>query len=242
MPTQEELQAAIHEAKPVPEANLAATKVEEVYTIEKLVGMPTLRLVQVQGWITAVQAGEEVKTRSRFVAHRLEPLVRASAIKKLRGLKYLLLLVEWYSSLQKPRNPTPYLKTIARKLPRAESLPRGWDSDLLTSVTARFADEGASTLNTWHVHRLLTHILALALVIDDFATDVRDIREDLRLEQKEVSALYAELGAPLTGATEGELKRLKMSRTEALQDGHRFARLKLPLRFPRMRGMKGGRK
>ncbi|KAL8824104.1 MAG: hypothetical protein Q9191_005294, partial [Dirinaria sp. TL-2023a] len=74
MPTQEEMQAAIHEAKPVPEANLSATKVEDVYTLESLIGTPTLRQVPVQDWISTIEAGEAVKTRSRFVSHRLEHL------------------------------------------------------------------------------------------------------------------------------------------------------------------------
>jgi len=59
-----------------------------------------------------------------------------------------------------------------------------------------------------------------------------------------ISTLSTELSTPLTPPTDHELKRLRMTKTEALSSGHRFARLKLPLAFPRMRvmGNRGGRR
>ncbi len=37
----------------------------------------------------------------------------------------------------------------------------------------------------WHVDKLLTHICAAALIVDDLEVDVNDLREDLKLENKE---------------------------------------------------------
>jgi DNA-directed RNA polymerase I subunit RPA49 len=37
----------------------------------------------------------------------------------------------------------------------------------------------------WNVDNLITHICAAALIVDDFAVDVNDLREDLKLENKE---------------------------------------------------------
>jgi len=37
----------------------------------------------------------------------------------------------------------------------------------------------------WNVDNLMTHIAAAALIVDDHAVDVNDLREDLKLENKE---------------------------------------------------------
>jgi DNA-directed RNA polymerase I subunit RPA49 len=40
-------------------------------------------------------------------------------------------------------------------------------------------------MTRWHTDFLITHILAAALVVDDFEVDVNDLRDDLKLENKE---------------------------------------------------------
>lgn len=46
----------------------------------------------------------------------------------------------------------------------------------------------------WNIDNLITHIAAAALIVDDFEVDVNDLREDLRLENKEyVHALQLRL-------------------------------------------------
>ena len=37
----------------------------------------------------------------------------------------------------------------------------------------------------WNIDNLMTHVAAAALIIDDFTVDVNDLREDLKLENKE---------------------------------------------------------
>jgi len=312
MPTREEMQAEINSSKPIPPPNLDAQSTEEVWTLESLIGLQTLRGVQVKEWIETIQNGDEITCKSRFVAHRIAKLVASKDVKNLRGLRYLLLLVEWYHALKKGARGV-------LRVPRKEDLLQGWPSELVDGVGRRFAEGGE--LNTWHKHNLLTHILALALVLDGGVTDTRDIRDDLRLDSKEyvptspfpssphlsflatynsplfphlstspapntlpifptrlpfllppplllplppphtllppipsqphpspspphpqltppphrISTLHSELACPLSPPTEPELKRLKMSKTEAVQSGHRFARVRLPLLFPRMR-------
>lgn len=262
----------INSSKPIPPPNLSAQNAEEVWTLESLVALQTLRSVQVKEWIETIQNGDEITCKSRFVASRIEKLVAANDVKRLRGLRYLLLLIEWYHSLKKGARGV-------LRVPRKEDLLQGWPSELVDGVARRFAEGGE--LNTWHKHNLLTHILALALVLDGCVTDTRDVRDDLRLDNKEyipppfpisqpfsppipsqphpspspphpqltppphrISTLHSELACPLSAPTEPELKRLKMLKTEAVQSGHRFARLKLPLVFPRMRvvAKRGGRR
>ena len=55
----------------------------------------------------------------------------------------------------------------------------------MPSLLQAVADSSSSTLNKWHVDSLITHIAALALVVDGFDVDTYDLREDLRLDNKE---------------------------------------------------------
>ncbi len=80
---------------------------------------------------------------------------------------------------------------------------------------------------------VLSHILALTLVVDDFKTDVKDIRQDLKIELKDLKSLFKELGCPLRNPTETELKSLRIPKAESAL--HQHAQLKLPLTFPKAR-------
>ena len=91
----------------------------------------------------------------------------------------------------------------------------------------------SSNLNKWYQHYVLTHILALALEVDNFVSDTNHIRADLKMEIKDVSKLYAELGCPLRAPSEAERAQLRITKAEAA--AHRFAQLKLPLVFPKSR-------
>ena len=133
MPTREELQASIDEAKPRPKANLDAKTPGEVYTVEDLVGLDTLRMLGVKGWQDAIEKGEDVQTSSKFVAKRL---VKVVGWKDVRRLK-------------------------------AEVLMRH------------------SNMNKWAVDNFMTHICALALVIEHCEIDIADLRDDLRLDSRQ---------------------------------------------------------
>jgi DNA-directed RNA polymerase I subunit RPA49 len=40
-------------------------------------------------------------------------------------------------------------------------------------------------MNKWHIDYLITHIAALALIVEDFEVDIYYLKEDLRLELKQ---------------------------------------------------------
>lgn len=37
----------------------------------------------------------------------------------------------------------------------------------------------------WNIDNLMTHVAAAALIVDDYDVDVNDLREDLKIENKE---------------------------------------------------------
>ena len=229
------MQANIDKAKPRPRPNLDAETPAEVYPVEELVGgVNVLQQVGVKEWIDKVNAGQDVQTKSMFVARRLKATVHSGDIKKLKILRYLLLLVEWCKSL-KPKGKQ------GRRVPPPEDISHliaGWGSDTVNGVARRFAQD--KLLNKWHYDNLITHILALTLVLDNFVTDSHDIREDLRLEVKEISKYYSELGCTIARLGEAERKVLGIQKEAAMS--HHLARLRLPLVFPKTRLLTGRKK
>lgn len=137
MPTREVMQAEVTSNKPIPTPNLEAETASEVYTLDSLVGLQKLRNMEVKEWIDKVNNGEEITTRSRFVSARLASLVKCDEIKKLKALKYLLLLLEWHAVLIKDMK--------GWRVPKKEDSERlslGWGKDRIAEVKRRFTERG----------------------------------------------------------------------------------------------------
>ncbi|KAI4176111.1 MAG: hypothetical protein LQ346_007945 [Caloplaca aetnensis] len=227
MPTREELQASVDDSKPRPKPNLDAETPAEVYSIEQLVGPGKLAQMTIKEWQDAIEADEEILTTSRFVSRRVQAIVKSDDIRKLKTLKYLLLLVEWYNALR------PGLKGVGRKVLAPEKLHEqltGWSSSLIDSVSQRFTSgAGSRDVTRWHLDNLITHICALAITVDGFATNVYDLGQDLKLENKHTKKYYREIGTQVGPPTEGEIKKLGWVKKDVV------ARLRIPLTFPKMR-------
>ena len=93
MPTREERQAAVDEAKPRPQPNTAAEKPEDVYPLEQLVPEDLSRSLEVKPWIEIAERNESITTHSRYVSHRVHAVALKKDIKKLKTLRYILALI-----------------------------------------------------------------------------------------------------------------------------------------------------
>jgi len=142
-------------------------------------------------------------------------------------MKYIYILMNFFIAL-KP------LRSGGKKLPPREDLKKmtGAGDAILDGIRRTFAV--GIELTKWHVDKLLLHICALSLHIDDFTTDTHNIREDLRLEPQQISQYYSELGCKVSPPTEKE--RLKFGlKTKGEAQGHAVARLQIPLVWPKQR-------
>ncbi|KAK7534384.1 RNA polymerase I associated factor, A49-like protein [Phyllosticta citribraziliensis] len=233
LPTKESLQAAVDEGKPRPQANLDATNPAEVYTPESLIGTDTLRLVDAQPWIDAMQNGEAVQVHSRFVASRIPNFaLQKKGLKKLKILKYILLLVDFLDALKPSRSGS-------KRIPPREDLEKktGASGALLDSVRRKFAN--GNELTKWHVDYLITHVAAMALIVDDYEVDTFELREDLKLDNKQIAQYFHEIGCKVNNPTDKERGK-KYSKAEATN--HKIAKLKIPLDFPKQRNLPSKRR
>lgn len=137
-PSKADAQAEIDAAKPRPKYDPDAKSVADVYTISSIVGDEVLRDVKVKPWVDAVEAGTPVQTASRFVSNRMEALVEEDDIKRLKVLKYLLLLVKFYLALK------PGGKGKGRKVPPKDVLKEKMEAEqsIVDTIRRRFADGG----------------------------------------------------------------------------------------------------
>lgn len=148
MPTREQMQADINQNKPIPKPNMVAELPEEIYPIEQLVGgTNVLRNMHVQQLMDKVNTGEDVRTKSLFVSNRLRAVVQSNDVKRVKTLRYLLLLLEWYKSLKVGVKR-------AKKVPRDEQLGQlmeQYGSEVVRGVGSRFADRGSVWLLSCHI-------------------------------------------------------------------------------------------
>ncbi|KAH8782847.1 RNA polymerase I associated factor, A49-like protein [Diaporthe sp. PMI_573] len=219
--TREELQNAMDAAKPVPRGNYDAEEIQDVYRPQDLIGRDILELIQVNDWAEAVKNNEDVQLRSRFVAHRINRIGSGeSSVLRLRVLRYLYFLMLLYLTSKKGKEKGT--KEVLKKDKLSEELSPA-PPPVVEAIRRRFSDNGI--MRKQHVDLLATHCCAFACILDNFETNTWDLKEDLRLEQKQMNQYFAEIGA--------SIKRVKAEgRTDSV------ARLKLPLEFPKIRQMR----
>ena len=197
IPTREELQASIDEAKPRPQANIDAKTPGEVYTIEDLVGIEALRILGVKGWQDAIGKGEDVQTSSKFVARRLVKVVKSNDVRRLKALRFVLVMLDWFGCMKEAGKG---MKKLPKREDTRAAVGEGIPDSVIEGLRKRFAPDlyvflvalgvaevlmKHSNMNKWAIDNFMTHVCALALVIEHSEIDVADLRDDLRLDSKQ---------------------------------------------------------
>lgn len=125
-PTREMMQAANDETKPRPKINIDAKELEDAYHESEIFGDQVLAALKVKPWVDAVNEDQAVEVSSKYVAHRLATFVREDEIKRLKMLKYVLLLVNFMAATQKGRvgkeRRIPKRDELMEKLGESESV------------------------------------------------------------------------------------------------------------------------
>ncbi|KAK3071775.1 DNA-directed RNA polymerase I subunit rpa49 [Teratosphaeriaceae sp. CCFEE 6253] len=218
-------------SKPIPRPNLMAESVEDVYSFDTLIPPSDARLVPIKDWQDAVQADQAINFNHRYPAFRLNTIGRSDDLLKLKALRYLGCLLEFHDALQSGG------RAASKKVPKKEVLQKRIPTDkypeaLVDAVRRRFATP-ANELPKWQLENLYTHICALSLYIDDWRTDTTNLKDDLKMENKQISQYFVELGAKIGPPTEREREDRNLSKAQA--SVVKMARLKLPLEFPKAR-------
>lgn len=254
----QELQAQVQANKPIPTANLSATHPSDVYTLESLVagGLSTLHQLPVQEWQDTANAGQAITSTSRYVAHRVDAVVKSTNITHLQILRYILVLLELARNLKrgKATDPQgskriPLRADLKRLLSAGSSATAQLPDPVVEAIRRKFAPGGV--LNRSNITLLHTTLCALSLHIppnptkdggtsslggntpNELATDPADLRDDLRLENQTVHQYFRELGCRLEKPRETEFAKFGI-KSKAEAANKRVSRLRLPLDFPKV--------
>ncbi|KAI8940821.1 hypothetical protein NX059_002083 [Plenodomus lindquistii] len=231
MPTKAELEAAVDSSKPRPTPNMAAEYPGDVYTIDNIVGSELMTMLEVKDWVDASAAGKGVAVTSKFVAKRIVKLARGKQIQKLKVLRFILLCINFNAALLGSGGNKP--KKIPMKGKLEDMMGDDTPAGCVLAIRRKFASENGD-MPRWNIDNLMTHIAAAALIVDDHEVDVNDLREDLKLENKDVKQYFMELGCKISAPTQADMAKWKLTKAESAN--HFVAKLKLPLSFPRVGG------
>jgi DNA-directed RNA polymerase I subunit RPA49 len=179
MPTRADVQTAVDASKPRPVPNLSATTPSEVYTIETIIGERTFEDIPVKDWHKIVEEDGDIQTGSRFIAKRLLPALKRGDVKQVKILRYLLALLDFHAALKSGKSKT------GKALPPKEILSKRMHSSpsLIDGIKRKFTK--GPEMNRWQIDYLMTHIAALTLIVDNYETDMFELKEDLRLDLKQ---------------------------------------------------------
>ncbi|KAH9215688.1 RNA polymerase I associated factor, A49-like protein [Leptodontidium sp. 2 PMI_412] len=223
MATKDELAQRVEDAKPRPKANRDAKHIQEVYTTEDLIGKDIMKALPIKVWQDAAKANKSVQLSSAYVAHRLQNA--ASSVEKLKILRYMFLLIQVLDSCRMSRG--------IRTLPKRDELKKLLDDipeNVLESIKRKFTEGGMIT--SFGVNLIRTHLCALACIVDNYEVNIFDLQGDLKLDTKQMSQFFMEIGAKIGALGEVERKRLGLEKAAAAQ--RKIAKLKLPLEFPKV--------
>lgn len=223
MATKAELAQQMEDTKPRPRANKDAENVQDVYTVDNLIGTEIMKSIPIKQWQDAMRAKKEVVLSSRFVALRISKC--QANVEKLKILRYMLLMLEVINACR-------VMKSI-RSLPRREELKQllgDMPEAVLENIKRRFAS--GNEISKYNFDLMITHLCAMACLVENFEVDTFDLKEDLKLENKEMSQYFMEIGAKIAVLGDAERKRLGLEKAAAAQ--RKVAKLKLPLEFPKI--------
>lgn len=219
--TQQDLQNSVDANKPVPRGNYDADEIQDVYKPEELIGRDILELIPVSDWAEALKKGEDVQMRCRFPANRLGRIgTGENAVHRLRLLRYMYFLQLLLLTARPGKGREKGAREILKKDKLQEELAPA-PPPVVESIRRRFSDGGV--MRKQHVDLLTTTMCVLACLLDNYDSNTFDLKEDLKLEQKEMNQYFYEIGARV------------MKRKGEEGTTHHVAVLKLPLVFPKLR-------
>ncbi|KAL2068107.1 hypothetical protein VTL71DRAFT_16205 [Oculimacula yallundae] len=223
MASRDELAARMDDAKPRPKPNRDATQPGDVYTTDSLIGKDVMKSIPIKVWQDSLKANRVIVCPYRFIVSRVDGV--AKNVEKLKILRYMLLLMQVLDASRLNRG--------VRMLPKRDELKKFLEDmpeTVLESIKRKFTEGG--TITSFNTDLIRTHLCALACIVDNFEVHTFDLQEDLKLDTKEMSQYFMEIGAKIAVLPEADRKKLGLEKSAAAQ--RKVAKLKLPLDFPKV--------
>ncbi|OCH90863.1 RNA polymerase I associated factor, A49-like protein [Obba rivulosa] len=237
LPTQEEAKASADSSRLIPAYNADATRPEDVYPLHNIIPEAEFNALQVGAFRGAGSHDKRVAllpyTRSKWIEDHLFLLFEAPRLNKnnLKILMYISAMLAFRAAARSVNDQ----QALQSKLPNVPSIVI---DGLLSRFTETVRNTNTAKTTSQTETRLLTHMLALCLRLDDFATDTTLVAHDLSMAVDKVNMLFKSLGCKIEKLDQAQLKRLGLP--DSVAETKR-AVLKVPLQFPKTRMRRAGR-
>lgn len=228
VPTKEAVQAKQDEMRPIPVYHLDAESPEEVYKYHDLILPAEIDAMKPQ--ISALKKTTDDRGRTTLLGCRnstylKEALRRTFNVEEGKKPDSKRLRIIYYASLLMGVYNNRRIISDREKLMTRLNNP---STTLIDSILSRFSER--NIIDNRNTDRLLTHLFVLGLYLDNFASELKLMQEDLQLRPPQIATLYKELGCTVSPLTETQRAMAGLSKSEA--KSVKRAVLKVPLTFP----------
>ncbi|GJE92909.1 RNA polymerase I associated factor, A49-like protein [Phanerochaete sordida] len=231
LPTQDEAKAAADGSRLIPPYNADAQRPEEVYKLHDIVPEAELNSIQINALKAMGSNKQRVDSlpysRSNWINQHLSLLFSAPKPNKIE-LKILV----YISAMLAFRAASRVVSDKQVLQERLKSVPSIVVDGLLSRFTEASRDTNQAKITPAMETMLLTHMFALCLRVDDYATDTTLIAKDLSMSVAKVNPLFKSLGCRIDTLNAADLKRLGLPDSAGAT---KRAVLKVPLEFPKPR-------
>ncbi|KAJ8586617.1 RNA polymerase I associated factor, A49-like protein [Rhizopogon salebrosus TDB-379] len=228
---EKEAKANADSTRLIPQYDADALNPCDVYPLHNMIPKPEWKSLYISAYMNADNSADRVALlpykRSNWINDHLSLAFASPSPNKttIKTLVYIAAMMAFHKSTFKNIDKTVLQQKLA-------AVPTVVIDGLLSrfTETARGSMEAQKTSENETM--LLTHMFALCLHIDDFATDTSVLATDLSMEPAKISTLFKSLGCKVNKLTQSDLKRLGLP--DAAGEVKR-AVLKTPLEFPKAR-------
>ncbi|KAI0031466.1 Rpa49 subunit specific to nuclear RNA polymerase I [Vararia minispora EC-137] len=236
LPSKDKAQEVADSARLIPAYDANAMTPEDAYPLHNIIPEPELNALD--SLASSLKSAENVTARlkclpfaqSEWIKHHLLQAFRPGSKLRNQTLKVIAYIAAMFNFRRAASGPrgAPERAELLKKMERTPEI-------VVDGLLSRFTEtpRGSSTAKmTGATETLLfTHMFALCLKLDSFATDTALIAKDLRMSVTKVNTLFKSLGCTVSELPALELKRLGLSETAS----SKRAVLKAPLKFPKPR-------
>lgn len=222
MATKDELAKSADAGKPRPLANEEAEDIKDVYTVDSLIGNEILAMIPAKPWQDSIKAKKEIFVSSQYVSSRI--LRSTVTPERVRLLRYMNILLAIYGA-SKPKHKTVVIPQRYEVLEILGDVPE----TVFESIKRKFTTAGE--MSKYQIDLMITHLCAMACLVDNYEVDTWLLMEDLKLDYKQIKTYFMEIGAKIRTLPVEQQKIQGLSKAAATQ--HSYAKLVLPLDFPK---------
>ncbi|OAX37723.1 Rpa49 subunit specific to nuclear RNA polymerase I [Rhizopogon vinicolor AM-OR11-026] len=229
LPSKEEAKANADSTRLIPQYDAYALNPSDAYPLHNMISTPEWKALSISAYIAADNSASRIALlpfkRSSWINDHLSLIFASPSPNKtvIKTLVYISAMMSFHKATFKNIDKT----VIQQKLSAVPSV-------VVDGLLSRFTETARGSMEAQKTSEnetmLLTHMFALCLHVDDFATDTSVLAADLSMEPMKVNALFKSLGCQVNKLTQSDLKRLGLP---DVAGEVKRAILKTPLEFPK---------